>query len=699
MGVTNGTSVELVAFRNGGREAISKSSQQKLRVWDLTDIEDVAYREVENSHDIMAVCGNFAYGGTDQLSVVDLDVVDTWNRTEMILPAASSAQLENGQRRRRAMRSIKKIAGTTCRGRIDVAVVCSDGEILLHRQMHDGPKSNSGDRGSFDREGINDGLIPLATKIFNDHDDDSDEASLGEGTPRGSGNGNEMEVAISLAAINLANPDPTTKSDTGTFVVHALSDVGPDGGLLVVQPFSSQQPVEAKRDKRLKRKRTVLPALDIVQMKAKNTETSARNTKEESSKIEKNAKNAEASTRNLKEELSKMEKAPTPPPPNSKKTKCGRKKRTSPPLSDKEAGETAVDHLAKKLTDAIPADATPPLKKQNKHSSEAGSSTASQKSLESKKRPKCDHNSGAEFSEEDCNNKRPKQTNNANVEEKSPPSNNSKPVGRPPTTRHVAQKSPDASQPPLQNPVLSRSSPIKMQKERDSRREGTRSGNAYMLRRSGEAELQIEFASSQTNSDYFPTIPLLDEPVRLGKLVVRRYPPSYRRPETGFTSTLGTQNQDGNVMREAADLLAQLEAYSKRTRAGLPYPQKHVKTALENSQICERHALESYFSEEYDHFRVVYCGAMERAKKTDSVKKDHKYSLTSISNLLMRQHWGRSDVRDANELPLPRSDLPELTLSLRETHYKCMEDLVSISDFQHLVINSSNNHFPTEITG
>jgi hypothetical protein len=190
MGVTNGTSVELVAFRNGGREAISKSSGQKLRLWDITDIDDVTHKEVENTHDSMSICGNFAYGGIDQLSVVDLDAgEEAFNRTEMILPTASAYQ-DNGQRRRRAMRTIKKISSTSCSGRIDVAVVCSDGEILLHRQRRHGRK-NSAD--SKDTDETTEGLIPLATKVFDDDDDDDDDddkelVSSGRGsTPRGGG--------------------------------------------------------------------------------------------------------------------------------------------------------------------------------------------------------------------------------------------------------------------------------------------------------------------------------------------------------------------------------------------------------------------------------------------------------------------------------------------------------------------------------
>ncbi|CAM9746818.1 unnamed protein product, partial [Choristocarpus tenellus] len=83
---TNGATVELVAFRNGGLEGISKSTDSNIRVWDLSDPESTVkppFRDVSNSKDTRVVFGDYAYGGTTTLSLVKLDAPAVANRMEV----------------------------------------------------------------------------------------------------------------------------------------------------------------------------------------------------------------------------------------------------------------------------------------------------------------------------------------------------------------------------------------------------------------------------------------------------------------------------------------------------------------------------------------------------------------------------------------------------------------------------------------
>ncbi|CAM9872838.1 unnamed protein product, partial [Hapterophycus canaliculatus] len=83
---TNGATVELVAFRNGGLEGISKSTDANVRVWDLSGDErqtKPAFRDVSNSKDTRIVFGDYAYGGTTVLSLVKLDAPPVANRMEI----------------------------------------------------------------------------------------------------------------------------------------------------------------------------------------------------------------------------------------------------------------------------------------------------------------------------------------------------------------------------------------------------------------------------------------------------------------------------------------------------------------------------------------------------------------------------------------------------------------------------------------
>ncbi|CAM9559816.1 unnamed protein product, partial [Phaeothamnion confervicola] len=171
---TNGMTVELVAFRNGGREGVSKSDDQLLRLWTLSGPERRPQcRDIPNSRDAKGVFNDFAYGGLYQLSMVRIDADEWANRTELALPpptgdgdgdgesgggcggkgggsggggglgsgnaspgamlgrTASSGSASHFYGRRRHCRMIKTVTGTPD-GR-HVLLVCSDGQVLYHR--------------------------------------------------------------------------------------------------------------------------------------------------------------------------------------------------------------------------------------------------------------------------------------------------------------------------------------------------------------------------------------------------------------------------------------------------------------------------------------------------------------------------------------------------------------------------------------
>ncbi|KAG5177419.1 hypothetical protein JKP88DRAFT_332443 [Tribonema minus] len=165
---TNGMTVELVGFRDGARQGLSKSDHMCIRLWDLSDdggarrpgYTDVpntqdakdakrrgggrrpGYTDVPNTQDAKGVFGDFAYGGTYSLSLVRLDAAAWANRAELALPPQGSAAAAGGGGSgagggaRRHCRVIKRLAGTQD-GR-HVLVLCSDGQVLYHRHAANG---------------------------------------------------------------------------------------------------------------------------------------------------------------------------------------------------------------------------------------------------------------------------------------------------------------------------------------------------------------------------------------------------------------------------------------------------------------------------------------------------------------------------------------------------------------------------------
>ena len=132
---SNGMSIELLAVRAGGLEAVSKSCGQNLRVWDLSSAEEkekAPYSDVLNTQDTRAVFGDYAFGGTCQLSLVRLDACKQLNRMELPLPTTVSAQPPSGGKaKRRQLCSVKDVVGThggAGQGG-QVLIVCSDGGV------------------------------------------------------------------------------------------------------------------------------------------------------------------------------------------------------------------------------------------------------------------------------------------------------------------------------------------------------------------------------------------------------------------------------------------------------------------------------------------------------------------------------------------------------------------------------------------
>lgn len=183
--------LRFAAFRQGsnGRELVSKSDGQNVRVWDLGEAicglwdpkekrkntktagtigqsdqadEDQAagptekstkgkkgkaskgnvYRDIQNTKDALAVCGDFALGGSNHLSVVRLDSdLDTssptsgyshlQNRMEVALPQPGGGVGNSRSRSRRGgMRSLTSIAATA--DSAHVVLACSDGALLYY---------------------------------------------------------------------------------------------------------------------------------------------------------------------------------------------------------------------------------------------------------------------------------------------------------------------------------------------------------------------------------------------------------------------------------------------------------------------------------------------------------------------------------------------------------------------------------------
>ncbi|KAL7999160.1 putative WD40/YVTN repeat-like-containing domain superfamily [Plasmopara halstedii] len=162
---TNGISLELIAFHPTiANQFLSKSEHQNVRIWQLDEdyeasnnsvtIKKKSHTDIKQTLDTVAVYGDYAYGGSESLAVVDLYAS---TRMELDLPLstleqraqreaaltsknASSLRAWNprGSRRRgaedmsaqRHMRTVSKLAGQDSAP--FTVGMCSDGSVFFH---------------------------------------------------------------------------------------------------------------------------------------------------------------------------------------------------------------------------------------------------------------------------------------------------------------------------------------------------------------------------------------------------------------------------------------------------------------------------------------------------------------------------------------------------------------------------------------
>ncbi|CAM9138075.1 unnamed protein product, partial [Chrysoparadoxa australica] len=81
---SNGMTIDIVGFRKGGYEGMSRSENQCIRLWDLTSNDKrPPFKDIPNTNDAKGVFGDYAYGGGVELSIVKLDAARWANRQEL----------------------------------------------------------------------------------------------------------------------------------------------------------------------------------------------------------------------------------------------------------------------------------------------------------------------------------------------------------------------------------------------------------------------------------------------------------------------------------------------------------------------------------------------------------------------------------------------------------------------------------------
>lgn len=154
---TNGNTIRFLQFRRhsttGALQAISKSDDQRLRVWDLTAEEEGLYdydpdkrpnrppfQDVPNTEATLAVVGGFCVcGGSNmynQTSLVSLNVenlLSPYNHTEMALPGSSVSPVGGTRRMQRGdLRSVESAYGSAEQAD-HVLLEISDGKLAHYR--------------------------------------------------------------------------------------------------------------------------------------------------------------------------------------------------------------------------------------------------------------------------------------------------------------------------------------------------------------------------------------------------------------------------------------------------------------------------------------------------------------------------------------------------------------------------------------
>eukprot|EP00644_Phytophthora_capsici_P007716 jgi/Phyca11/536711/estExt2_fgenesh1_pg.C_PHYCAscaffold_610006 len=163
---TNGISLEFITFHPTiANQFISKSEHQNVRIWHLEEqyeasddsvtIRKKSHTDVKQTIDTVAVYGDYAYGGSESLAVVDLQSTVRMDldlplsakeqraqrETALNLRNASSLRAWNprGSRRRgaedssgqRHMRTVSKVAGQDASP--FTVGMCSDGSVFFHQ--------------------------------------------------------------------------------------------------------------------------------------------------------------------------------------------------------------------------------------------------------------------------------------------------------------------------------------------------------------------------------------------------------------------------------------------------------------------------------------------------------------------------------------------------------------------------------------
>jgi hypothetical protein len=158
---TNGNTIRFLQFRrhatSGALQAISKSDDQRLRVWDLTAEEEGVYQEdpsarpsrppfedVPHTEGTLAVAGGLCLcGGAhmfNQMSLVSLNVANLqspYNHTELALPGSAPSPVPSRRAQRGDLKSLQAAYGSLHQAR-HVLLEISDGTLCHYRQGEEG---------------------------------------------------------------------------------------------------------------------------------------------------------------------------------------------------------------------------------------------------------------------------------------------------------------------------------------------------------------------------------------------------------------------------------------------------------------------------------------------------------------------------------------------------------------------------------
>eukprot|EP00559_Dactyliosolen_fragilissimus_P008347 CAMPEP_0184862460 /NCGR_PEP_ID=MMETSP0580-20130426/6911_1 /TAXON_ID=1118495 /ORGANISM="Dactyliosolen fragilissimus" /LENGTH=1282 /DNA_ID=CAMNT_0027360335 /DNA_START=62 /DNA_END=3910 /DNA_ORIENTATION=- len=176
---TNGNTISHLHFyretSNGTLWGVSKSDNQRIRMWDLrdeegqgikseTDFDDTAqnnttkprkkrvkppYMDIANTEDTIGVFGPYAFtdreGISDRVGVVRLDSKNTFNRTELALPSVNGSFFDTSDikpsrssrsdRKRRGLRSVVSVTGLV-HDAAHVVFELSDGSLLHYSHQN-----------------------------------------------------------------------------------------------------------------------------------------------------------------------------------------------------------------------------------------------------------------------------------------------------------------------------------------------------------------------------------------------------------------------------------------------------------------------------------------------------------------------------------------------------------------------------------